>query len=135
MERYRFHSGGILNYVTFTVVDWLPVFVSATACQIITDSLTYCHQHKGLRINAYVIVPTHSHGIFFHASFSAKALEQTLTDFRKFSGRQMADYCSEHAPRAFGEVLAQRAGSDRPSRHPVQLENEAFWRARLDYLQ
>ena len=27
MERYRFHSDGALFYVTFSVVDWLPIFV------------------------------------------------------------------------------------------------------------
>jgi hypothetical protein len=39
MERYRFHADGSLFYVTFTVVDWLPVFVSEPACQILCDSL------------------------------------------------------------------------------------------------
>jgi REP element-mobilizing transposase RayT len=140
MERYRFHADGALFYVTFSVVDWLPVFVSEGACRIVTDSLTYCHRHKGLRVNAYVIMPTHLHGIVFHETFTAKAIEQTLTDFRKFTGRQLADYCGEHAPPAFGDVFGRRAGMDRerrfwqPSRHPVQLETEAFWQAKLDYL-
>jgi putative transposase len=140
MERYRFHADGALFYVTFTVVEWLPVFVYAEACQVITESLTYCHRHKGLRANAYVIMPTHLHGIFFHESFTAKPLEQALTDFRKFTGRQLADYSAKRLPGAFCEVLAQRAGADRerrfwqPSRHPVQLESEAFWKAKLDYL-
>jgi putative transposase len=140
MERYRFHADGALFYCTFSIVDWLPVFVSAAACQVIIDSLTYCHRQKGLRINAYVLMPTHLHGIFFHESFTAKALEQTLTDFRKFTGRQLADYSDEHLPRAFSEVLARQAGTDRerrfwqPSRHPVQLESEEFWQTKLDYL-
>jgi hypothetical protein len=28
MERYRFHADGAIFYVPFTLVDWLPVFVS-----------------------------------------------------------------------------------------------------------
>ncbi|HLN28159.1 MAG TPA: hypothetical protein VK395_10485 [Gemmataceae bacterium] len=140
MEHYRFHPDGALFYVTFTIVDWLPVFVSAEACQIVTESLLYCHQHKGLRINAYVIMPTHMHGIFFHESFTAKALEHTLTDFRKFTGRRVADFSTKHLPRVFNEVFAEKSGADRerrfwqPSRHPVQLETERFWQAKLDYL-
>ena len=59
MERYRFHSDGALFYVTFSVVDWLPIFVSEAACKIVTESLNFCHRQKGLRINAYVIMPTH----------------------------------------------------------------------------
>src|SRR5262249_23576836 len=140
MERYRFHADGSLFYVTFAVVDWLPVFVSEATCKIIADSLNYCHRHKGLRTNAYVIMPTHLHGIFFHESFQAAALEKVLTDFRKFTGRELANYCSAHLPPAFTEVLRSRAGEDRerrfwqPTRHPVQIETEGFWQAKLDYL-
>ncbi len=140
MERYRFHSDGTLFYITFSVVDWLPVFVSEAACKIIVDSLNYCHRHKGLRTNAYVIMPTHMHAICFHESFAAKELERVLTDFRKFTGRELLDYCLKHAPASFTDVFRKAAGEDRerrfwqPSRHPVQIENEKFWQAKLDYL-
>jgi hypothetical protein len=59
MERYRFHSEGVVYFVTFSVVEWLPVFVSERAFKIVTESLNFCHRKKGLRINAYVIMPTH----------------------------------------------------------------------------
>src|SRR5229473_2998480 len=116
MERYRFHSDGALFYVTFSVVDWLPIFVSEAACRIVTESLNFCHRSKGLRINAYVIMPTHLHGIFFHESFQAKALEDVLTDFRKFTGRQLADSCRTQMPPCFTEVFEQQAGADRTRR-------------------
>jgi putative transposase len=140
MERYRFHSDGALFYVTFSVVDWLPIFVSEAACKIVTESLNFCHRQKGLRINAYVIMPTHLHAILFHADFQAKALEQVVTDFRKFTGRRLADFCAEHMPACFQRVLAEHAGCDRerrlwqPTRHPVQIETEGFWQAKIDYL-
>jgi hypothetical protein len=140
MERYRFHADGALFYCTFTVVDWLPVFVSEAACKIVADSLNFCHTNKGLRTNAYVIMPTHLHGIFFHETFQAKALEKVLTDFRKFTGRQLADFAGQHLPPSFTTVFEQRAGEDRerrvwqPTRHPVQIETEGFWQAKLDYL-
>jgi REP element-mobilizing transposase RayT len=140
MERYRFHSDGTLFSVTFSVVNWLPVFVSAAACTIVTESLNFCHRQKGLRINAYVIMPTHLHAILFHADFQAPALEQGITDFRKFTGRRLADCYVEHMPACFPSVLAERAGGDRerrlwqPTRHPVQIETEGFGQAKIDYL-
>jgi putative transposase len=140
MERYRFHSDGAVFYVTFSVVDWLPIFVSETACKIVTESLDFCQRQKGLRVNAYVIMPTHFHAILFHADFQAKALEHVVTDFRKFTGRELADFCAQHMPASFQKVLLERAGSDRerrlwqPTRHPVQIETENFWQAKIDYL-
>ena len=140
MERYRFHSDGAVFFVTFSVVEWLPVFVTEGACKMVTESLNFCHQNKGLRTSAYVIMPTHVHGIFFHATFDAKLLENTLTDFRKFTGRQLADFCQRRMPPCFAETLRQAAGGDRdrrfwqPTRHPEQLETEPFWKAKIDYL-
>src|SRR6185295_17981824 len=132
MERYRFHPDGALFYVTFTIVDWLPIFVSEAACKIVTESFNFCHRRKGLRINAYVIMPTHLHAIVFHETLTAAALESVLTDFRKFTGRQLADHCVTHSPPAFAAVLREKSGSDRerrlwqPTQHPVQIETEPF---------
>jgi hypothetical protein len=76
----------------------------------------------------------------FHESFQAAALEKVLTDFRKFTSRELANYCSAHLPPSFTEVFRSRAGEDRerrfwqPTRHPVQIETEGFWQAKLDYL-
>jgi REP element-mobilizing transposase RayT len=140
MERYRFHPDGALFYVTFAVVDWLTVFVAESSCKIITESLNFCHQRKGLRINAYVIMPTHLHAICFHERYQARALEEVLTDFRKFTGRRLADHAAVHSPACFSDVFRQRAGEDRerrfwqPTRHPVQIETLSFWQAKLDYL-
>lgn len=107
MERYRFHSDGAVFFLTFSVVEWLPVFVSESACKIVTESLNFCHRNKGLRTNAYVIMPTHMHAIMFHATLDANSLENTLTDFRKFTGRQLADFCERNMPACFKGLVSR----------------------------
>ncbi len=140
MERYRFYADGAAYFVTFSVTDWLPVFVSEQACRIVTESLNFCHGNKGLRINAYVIMPTHFHAILFHESFDARQLERVVTDFRKFTGRQLCDFCEQHMPACFSEAFRNTAGEDRhrrfwqPSRHPEQIETEPFWQSKFDYI-
>jgi len=140
MERYRIYADGAVYYVTFSVVHWLPVFVSEPACRIISDSLNDCHEHKGLRTNAYVIMPTHIHAVFFFDEFNPPALKDTLTDFRKFTGRQLSDYCENHMPPCFSKVLHEAAPKDRqrrfwqPSLHPEQIENQPFWMTKVNYL-
>jgi hypothetical protein len=69
MERYQIDTNGALYSITMTVVDWHPVFVSDAPCKILTDSLNYCHERKGLRINAYVGMPTHFHALVFSREF------------------------------------------------------------------
>ena len=74
MERYRFYPNGAVYLITFSVFDRLPVCISAAACKSITDSVNFCHTKKGLRTNAYVMMPTHFHGIFFHEQFDPQGV-------------------------------------------------------------
>ena len=139
-ERYRITDDAHVYFVTYSIVEWLPVFVSEKACRIITDSLNFCHQKKHLRTNAYVIMPTHFHAIFFDAEFDNERLKRSLTDFRKFTGRALSDFCGSNMPPCFAETLKASSTADRerrfwqPSRHPVALQTERFWRQKLDYL-
>jgi len=75
MERYRIVADVGLYYVTFTVVEWLSVFIDETACKIIPDSLNFCIQNKCLGVNAYVIMPTHLHAILFDVEFNSERLK------------------------------------------------------------
>ena len=63
METYRIHDDASLYFVTYSAVSWLPVFVNERACRLLTDSLVFCHGQKGVRINAYVIMPAHLHAM------------------------------------------------------------------------
>jgi len=140
MERYRIGPDAAVYFVTYSVVDWLPVFVSEATCRIITDSLSFCHERKGLCVNAYVIMPTHIHAIVFHRNFDANELQKAQTDFRKFTGRSLCDYCETHMPRCFAETFRAASAEDRErrfwqsSRHPEAIETEHFWRQKFDYL-
>ncbi|MBI3737526.1 MAG: hypothetical protein HY258_00580 [Chloroflexi bacterium] len=140
MERYRIVEGVGLYFVTFTVVDWLPVFISETACKIVTDSFNFCTQNKYLRVQSYVIMPTHLHAILFDQDFDAERLKHTLDDLRKFTGRQLADHCMEHMPKIFTETFKSHAGEDRqrrfwqPTQHPEGILTEKFWKQKMDYL-
>jgi len=140
MTRYRIVQEHALYYVTFTVVEWLPVFVTEEACRIVTDSLNFCHEHKRLRINAYVIMPTHLHAILFDEDFDSERLRLTLADLRKYTGRQLTDYCASYMPKCFAKTLLEAAGQDRQHRfwqagtHPEAIYTQTFWRQKLDYM-
>lgn len=86
-----------MYFLTFTVIDWLPVFVSEQPCQIVVDSLNYCHREKGLRTTAFVIMPTHVHLILWDADFDNERLGKTLTDMRKYTGHQLLAYCGAYS--------------------------------------
>jgi putative transposase len=140
MERYRIADDVGIHFVTMSVVNWLPVFVSDGAFRIVADSFNFCHERKGLRVNAYVVMPTHLHAIVFLRQFDPKALKDTLIDFRKYTGRRLIEYCRQHMPHCFDSVFVESAGADRERRfwragfHPERIETEAFYVQKLDFL-
>ena len=140
MERYRIYPDAALYFCTFSITDWLPVFVSERPCRIVTDSLRFCHDQKHLGIDAFVLMPTHVHLIVFDREWDTPRLQNTLTDFRKFTGRHLAEFCQQAMPNSFSAVLTDAAGDDRgrrfwqSTRHPEAILSEDFHRQKRDYL-
>jgi len=140
VETYRIQEGASLYYLTFTVLDWLPIFINEGSCKIITESLNFCHREKDLRINAYVIMPTHLHLIVFDSEFKPDRLSQTVAGFRRFTGHKMVRFCKAHLPSSFLCSLSASGRSDRQyqfwqqSRHPEAIWTHAFWQEKVAYL-
>jgi putative transposase len=116
MEAYRINEGAALYYLTFSVIDWLPVFVCEEPCLIVTDSLNFSHREKCLRVNAFVIMPTHLHLILFDAYYDSQRLQRTITDLRKYTRQRLSDYCEHKMPSAFSlRRYASQPSTRRPS--------------------
>ena len=56
-ERYRIADDAHGYFVTYSIMDWLQVFVSEKTCPIVTDSLNFCHDKKGLTHAAKGLLP------------------------------------------------------------------------------
>jgi len=147
LSTHRSNHAVALYYLTFSVVQWLPVFVSEEPCLSVTESLDFCHREKGLRTNTFVIVPTHLHLIVWGADFDIQRLRQTLTAMRKYTGQRLADYgglpgqlCEQKMQAVSGQVLHSTRRTDRTrqfwqqSRHPEAIWSQTFWRTKVDYL-
>jgi len=140
MERFRIEQGVDIYFVTFSVVEWLPVFITQEACLVITDSLNFCHEHKGLRINAVVIMPTHMHAILFDAEGDAGSLKEALQAFRSFTAHKLVDYCQRNMPSCFCAQFSAAGRKDdvrrfwQPTQHPEGITSEKFHRQKVDYI-
>ena len=140
MERYRIVEGVGIYFLTFTIVEWLPVFIDEPQCKIVTNSLNFCIREKNLGVNAYVLMPNHIHAIVFDREFDSERLKHTLDDFRKFTGRQLSDYCAQHMSMFYVELFRKHAGEDRqrrfwqPTQHPEGVVTDRFWQEKINYI-
>ncbi len=83
-SRYKIVEVEAPQFITCTIVGWLPVFTRAKYLEIITASLTFCRQQKGLRLHGYVILDNHLHLIV-----SSDDLSQVLRDFKRHTAKEI----------------------------------------------
>ena len=137
-SRYRVHDSNYAYFVTFTVVEWLPIFTTSSCCEILVKSLLYCREHKGLEIYAWVILDNH-----FHAVLAAPELAGTLTDLKRFTARallaqikvekrewlinQLAYYCAAH--KTWSEHQIWQEGS-----HPQEIGSDEMMGQKIEYI-
>ena len=117
-SRYRINEPHLAHFVTSSIVAWLPVFTKAARCQILTDSLAYCREHKGLRIYGWVILDTH-----FHALLAAPDLSGTLSDLKRHTAQRLLDQLeSERCEWLLHQLKFRRAAHKSESKHQIWQE-------------
>ena len=140
MDSYKFIDGVYDYFVTFTVKDWLPIFISPEPVDILKESLCYCIDNKYLCIHAYVFMPNHIHLIVFDSNCENERLEKTLTEFRKFTGNKLANYIDNTLAESLSAVIRSTARTDRIRQvwragwHAEGLVSKAFLHQKMDYI-
>jgi len=63
MGRSRYHicEDKTPNFLTCTVLNWIPLFTRPATVAIVLDALKYRQEHAGWRIYGYVILENHLH--------------------------------------------------------------------------
>jgi REP element-mobilizing transposase RayT len=78
-----------LYFVTFTIVEWIDLFIRDEYRKIILDSLHYCRKHKGLEIYAWVIMTSHIHLIIGRSG--EHDISSLVRDFKKFTSKKLIE--------------------------------------------
>jgi REP element-mobilizing transposase RayT len=132
-EEYQAH------FVTSTIVDWLPVFITSCCCDIVAEALDYCRKHKELKLYGWVIMPNH-----FHAVVQANELSRVMADLKKFTARRLIEQLKIERREWLLEILhgsrlSHKHGSMyqvwHEGFHPQALYSDETIRQKLEYLQ
>ncbi|UBM62425.1 transposase [Candidatus Sulfidibacterium hydrothermale] len=86
-DRYIISDQNGLYFLTFTVVDWVDVFTRKEYKSVLTDSMNYCIEKKGLIVYAWVIMSNHMH-VLWQAKEGFR-LSDIIRDFKKFTAKRI----------------------------------------------
>ena len=84
-RKYKIKDQDKLHFVTFTVVEWIDVFIRHEYKEIFLDSVKYCQKNKGLEVYAWVIMTNHVHMILRAAP--DHMLENIIRDLKSHTSR------------------------------------------------
>ena len=142
-EKYKFVDPEGTYFVTTTTVGWVDVFTRPELKHIVINSLRFCQQKKGLRIHAWVLMPSHLHMI---ASTIDQPLEGIIRDFKTFTSKQIIkeidtvfESRKDWMLELFGEVAdhLERVSNYKvwqDGNHPELLTKAKFTRQKMDYI-
>ena len=141
-ERYKMYEGGLF-FVTLTVVGWIDVFTRSDYAELFLDSLRFCIRHKGLRVYAFCIMPSHIHliadvddGLLLSdilrdlKSFTAKSIFQLIETHPQESRRDWL----LHLLRFYGRPHGQVFKVWQEGNHAIDLKSVAWMRQKQDYI-
>ena len=80
-DRYFIQDQNGTYFLTFTMVDWLDVFIRENYKQIIAHDLNYCIEHKGLEVFCWCLMTSHIHLIV--RAKEGFQLSAIIRDFKK----------------------------------------------------
>ncbi len=137
-SRYKIVELEAPHFITCTIVGWLPVFTRIKYLDLITASLAFCRQQKGLRLHAYVILDNH-----LHLAVSADNLSQVMRDFKRHTAKEILAAAREDDKqwllKQFEFFKGEYKGASQhqvwqEGVHPQAITSEDMLRQKLDYL-
>lgn len=121
MEKQHRISGEIY-FVTDTVVDWVDIFTRPRYKHIIIESLTYCQQHKGLLIYAWVLMSNHLHAI---VGSDTERVSDIWRDFKKYSSKEILKTLQHDVEESRRDWMLNRF--EYAGKNDNRIKNFRFW--------
>src|SRR5690348_17176452 len=87
-RKYKIRDQQKLYFVTFTVLDWMDVFIRDEYRTVVVESIKYCQANKGLEVYAYCIMTNHIH-LILRSGDESKPLEGIIRDIKSFTSKNI----------------------------------------------
>jgi putative transposase len=143
-RKYKFRNPEGFYFITYTVVNWIDIFIRNEYREIMLDSWKYCIQEKGLVISAWCIMTSHIHMII---GSRKNKLENIMRDMKSHTSTSMKKAISENPVESRKKWMIKmfvEAGSLKNHNknfqfwqhgsHPVELYSNEIMEQKLDYI-
>ena len=144
-RKYAIRDQQAVYFVTFTVVNWIDLFIRNEYKEIFLQSLIFCQEKKGLNVHAYCIMTSHVHLII--SAKEGYKLSDIIRDIKSYTSTVIKKCIKENNQESRKEWLIwffERAGKKnkrnqgfqlwQQHNHPIELSTNEMKDQRLDYI-
>ena len=144
-RNYKIRDQEKLHFVTFTVVNWIDVFVRIEYKDIVVHSLNYCIDKKGLEVFVWCIMTSHIHLIV--GTKGDNKLEDIIRDIKRHTSKKLLSAIFENPKESRKDWLKwmfERAGKKNSNNkmyqfwqqhsHPIELNTNYLMEQKLEYI-
>ncbi len=126
------------HFLTWTVVEWLPVFTRQESVEILLESWRYQREHADLKLYGYVVLENH-----VHLAAQAPRLDKCVASFKSFTAGRLIALLQHYGAKTILKRLhfAKRKHKvDREHQfwqegsHAELIFSDAMMREKLDYI-
>jgi putative transposase len=96
-RHHNVYIDGAVCFWTSSIIDWLPVFRSKTACEAVVAILDDCRSRCGVKLVAYVLMPDHVHLAIW--AEEAEDVKRFLRQFLRLSSAEIVTLADTAAQR------------------------------------
>ncbi len=127
-KKFKFRDNNRLYFVTFTITNWIDLFIRNDYRNIVINSIKYCQTNKGLVVYAYSIMTSHIHMIL---GTNKIGFSDLMRDMKGFMSRKLkaAIINNDHESRKewlidlFCDKNTKQFNIWQPESHPIELDN------------
>ena len=84
-RKYLIRDQQAIYFLTFTVINWIDLFIRDPYREIFVESIKYCQKEKGLEVYGWCLMTSHVHMIM--GSTGIMRLEGIIRDLKSFTSR------------------------------------------------
>jgi len=144
-RKYAIRDQNSFYFVTFTIINWIDLFIRNEYREILVNSLNYCHGNKGLNIHAYCIMTSHLHLIL--SANEGYSLSDIIRDFKRHTSSTLRSCIIDNPSESRKDWFIwffERAGKKnkrnkdfqlwQQHNHPIELSTKPMDEQRLEYI-
>jgi len=120
--KYKIHNQEGVYFITFSTVQWIDISTRDRYREIVTDSLNYCIENKGLVVYAWILMTNHVHLVC--RSENDNNLSDVLRDLKKYTAVQIIRELTgnfQESRKSWIQWLLRSSGLESSSNRKYQL--------------